>query len=190
MGTPQKRRLDEREYLEREALAAERHEFVDGVVHAMAGAGERHNRIALNLAVALRVAARGTGCGVYISDMKLRVGHGRSCYYPDVLLSCERTAPDAVFVEAPCFVAEVLSPSTSAVDTREKLQAYRAIQSLRYYLMVDSGRVAAAYSVRGADGQWLEANLDPGEQLDIECGAMRASLNLTDLYEETGLTVA
>ena len=81
-------------------------------------------------------------------------------------------------------------PSTSAVDTLEKLQGYRAIQSLRYYLMVDSGRVAAAYSVRGADGQWLEANLDPGEQLDIECGALRASLNLTDLYEETGLTVA
>ena len=153
MGTPQKRRLDEREYLEREALAAERHEFVDGVVYAMAGAGERHNRIALNLAVALRVAARGTGCGVYISDIKLRVGHGSSYYYPEVLLSCEPTTPDAVFVEAPCFVA-------------------------------------AAYSVRGADGQWLEANLDPGEQLDIECGAMRASLNLTDLYEETGLTVA
>jgi Uma2 family endonuclease len=84
----------------------------------------------------------------------------------------------------------VLSPSTTAVDTREKLQAYRAIHSLRYYVMVDSERVAATYSVRGADGQWLEASLDPGEQLDIECGAMRTSLNLTGIYEETSLTVA
>ena len=190
MGHPQKQWLEEREYLAREAAAAERHEYVAGVAYAMAGAGERHNRIAGNLFAALRVAARRTGCGVYISDMKLRVAGARAYYYPDVMLSCEPATPDAVYKDAPCLVAEVLSPSTAATDTREKLQAYCGIESLRYYLLVDSERAAVGYHIRSAGGEWLAATLDPGERLEIECGAVRASLGLGEIYEDTGLMAA
>jgi Uma2 family endonuclease len=189
VGTPQRRSLTEREYLEREALAAERHEYVDGVVYAMAGAGERHNRIALNIAVQLRSAARGTPCGVYVSDMKLRVAHASAYYYPDVILSCEPASPETVFKEAPCFIAEVLSPSTAAIDTREKLHAYRGIETLRYYAVVDSDRESISYHLRGDDGGWLAANLDPGERLEVVRGPGRAGLTLAGVYEDTGLTV-
>ncbi len=155
-----------------------------------AAAGEWHNRIALNLSVLLRSAARGTGCGVYISDMKLRIAGGRAYYYPDFMLNCEPATPEVIFKDAPCLVAEVLSPSTAAVDMREKLQAYCAIESLRYYLLVDSERVAASYRVRAANGEWLAATLDPGERLEVECGALRASLGLAEIYEDTGLAAA
>jgi len=187
MGHPQRQWLEEVDYLAREAAAAERHEYVAGVAYAMAGAGERHNRIAGNLFAALRSAARGTGCGVYISDMKLRVAGGRAYYYPDVMLSCEPAAPDAVFKDAPCLVAEILSPSTAAIDTREKLQAYCAIESLRYYLLIDSERAAVSYRVRSRTGEWLAATLDPGERLEVECGPMRAGFGLVEIYEDTGL---
>lgn len=187
MGKPQSRLLDEGEYLALEAVAAERREFVQGVAYAMAGAGERHNRIALNLAVQLRIAARGTSCGVYVSDMKLRIAAAHAYYYPDVMASCEPAAPDAVFKQAPCFVAEVLSPSTAAIDTREKLHAYRGIETLRYYVVADCERVAVAYYMRGVDDAWLAASLDPGEQLEIECGPLRAALTLASIYEDTGL---
>ena len=187
MGKPQSRLLDEGEYLALEAMAGERREFVQGMAYAMAGAGELHNRIALNLAVQLRMAARGTSCGVYVSDMKLRIAGAHAYYYPDVMASCEPAAPDAVFKHAPCFVAEVLSPSTAAIDTREKLHAYRGIESLRYYLVADCERVSVAYYLRGADGAWLAASLDPGEQLEIECGPMRAALTVAAIYEDTGL---
>jgi Uma2 family endonuclease len=187
MGTPQRRSLSEREYLDREAQAAERHEFVDGVTYAMAGAGERHNRIALNVAVQLRSAARGTPCGVYVSDMKLRVARAAAYYYPDVMLSCEPASPDTVFKEAPCFIAEVLSPSTATTDTREKLHAYRGIDALRYYVVVDSDRASVSYHVRGDDGGWLAASLDPGERLEVECGPVRAQLTLASIYEDTDL---
>jgi Uma2 family endonuclease len=90
LGTPQRRSLTEREYLDREAQAAERHEYVDGIVYAMAGAGERHNRIAGNVFVTLRLAARATPCGVYVSDMKLRVAHAAAYYYPDVMAASRR----------------------------------------------------------------------------------------------------
>jgi Uma2 family endonuclease len=160
------------------------------MAYAMAGAGERHNRIAGNLFVSLRLAARGTPCGVYVSDMKVRVANGTAYYYPDVMLSCEPASPEAVFKEAPCFVAEVLSPSTAAIDTREKLHAYRGIQSLRYYLVADSKRASVAYYLRGEDGGWLEANLDPGERLQIVCGPVQTDLTLAAIYEDTGLRVA
>jgi hypothetical protein len=73
MGSPQRSWLGEADYLALEERATVRHEYVAGNAYAIAGAGERHNRIALNLAVALRAAARGTACGVYISAMKLRL---------------------------------------------------------------------------------------------------------------------
>ena len=187
MGHPQKQWLDEREYLARETGAAERHEYVAGVAYAMAGAGERHNRIAGNVYAALRAAARGTGCGAYMSDMKLRIAGGRAYYYPDVMLSCEPATPETIFKDAPCVVAEVLSPSTAAVDLREKLQAYNAIESLRYYLLVDSERVSVSYRVRAANGEWLATTLDAGERLEIECGPVRASLALAEIYEDSGL---
>ncbi|MFN0317356.1 MAG: Uma2 family endonuclease, partial [Burkholderiales bacterium] len=155
MGFPQHQLLHERQYLSQELDATEKHEFVDGVAYAMAGASERHNRIALNCAVTLRMATRGTSCGVYIADMKLRLAQGRVFYYPDVMLSCEPAPADALFKEAPCLIAEVLSPSTAGTDTREKLQAYRAIESLRYYLVIDSERVALTYYSRSSGGEWL-----------------------------------
>lgn len=190
MGTPQRRSLTEREYLDREAQADERHEYVGGAVYAMAGADERHNRIAGNVFVTLRVAARGTPCGVYISDMKLRVARAAAYYYPDVMLSCEPASPATLSKEAPCLIAEVLSPSTAATDTREKLHAYRGIDTLRYYVIVDSDRVAVTYHVRGDDGAWLAASLDSGERLEVSCGPVRAELTLASIYEDTGLATA
>ncbi len=190
MGTPQRRSLTEREYLDREAQAAERHEYVDGVAYPMAGGSERHSRIAGNLMATLRTATRGTPCGVYVSSMKLRVAHAAAYYYPDVMMSGEPGSPETIFKAAPCLVAEVLSPSTAATDTREKLHAYRGIETLRYYVVVDSDRVCVSYHVRGDDGGWLAASLDPGERLEVLCGPVRAALTLASIYEDTGLAAA
>jgi len=187
MSKPRRQLLDERQYLASEAVAAQRHEYVDGIAYAMAGADEQHNRIAGNVFVVLRSAARGTPCGVYISDMKLRVNGGRVYYYPDVMLSGEPATPDSLFKEAPCLVAEVLSSSTRAVDTRGKLLTYRGIASLRYYVLVDSERLSVSYYVRSKQGEWLSATLDAGERIDVECGPVTVSLGLSEIYEDTGL---
>jgi Uma2 family endonuclease len=54
------------DYLAGEPLSDIRHEYVAGEVYAMAGAGERHNRISLNLAFHLRATTRGTHCAAFI----------------------------------------------------------------------------------------------------------------------------
>ncbi|MDQ2696904.1 MAG: Uma2 family endonuclease [Pseudomonadota bacterium] len=48
--------ISEEDYLAAEARAAGKSEYMAGEVYAMAGASERHNRIALNIAFHLRDA--------------------------------------------------------------------------------------------------------------------------------------
>ncbi|CAA6824085.1 MAG: Uma2 family endonuclease [uncultured Thiotrichaceae bacterium] len=75
--------LSPEEYLEGERSAELRHEYVLGEVYAMAGAGERHNRIAGNVFFQLRARARGGSCGVFMSDMKLRIKQHVQCKWGD-----------------------------------------------------------------------------------------------------------
>ena len=141
MGTPQRRSLT-RAGIPRPRGAGRRTPRVRGrgrVRHGRRGRAAQPDRAERFLSAAL--GRPRYACGVYVSDMKLRVAHAAAYYYPDVIVSCEPASPETVFKEAPCFIAEVLSPSTAATDTREKLHAYRGIETLRYYVVVDSDRV-------------------------------------------------
>lgn len=178
--------LDEESYLQGEALAQERHEYVDGQVYAMAGANERHNRIALNIAFHLRAAARGTACGVFISDMKLRVAAHSAFYYPDVLLTCAADDRAELYKTSPCLVVEVLSEATELIDRREKLIAYRTLPSLQNYLLVNqNGRRVEQYR-RTADG-WQYLVHENDDQLVLSCGELAIQLSLADIYEDVTL---
>lgn len=185
MSQPRKlQTLSESEYLAFEENAAVRHEYVDGRIFAMAGAGKRHNRIVTNLAFHLRGPARGGPCGVFLNDMKLRLQWRKSFYYPDVMLGCDRDDSHDLYLEHPCLVAEVLSPSTETVDKREKLGAYQSMPGLNYILLVSSSRPDVEYYLRNAAGEWETARLEDGEVLVVECGSYRAALSLEDIYED------
>lgn len=179
--------LTEADYLAGEAVGDVRHELVGGDVHAMAGASERHNRIAGNVFFHLRAATRGKTCRAFMADMKLRLAQGALFYYPDIMLVCDPADDHPLYKQTPCFIAEVLSPATSKIDVREKLAAYRALPSLRYYLLVDADRLwAKCYSI-DATGQWFEQELSPEDRLAITCGDARVALTLDDIYEDSGL---
>lgn len=181
---------DAADYLALETASTLKHEYLDGQIVAMAGAGERHNRIALNAAFRLRTAARGTSCGVFISDMKLRVAGTNAFYYPDVMLVCaEDDHPH--YKTHPCVIIEVLSPSTAAIDQREKWLAYRTLPSLSVYLLVDAERRHADYWQRDTDGSWRQGTLEETEVLTLDCPPLKIPLALDDLYEDVeGLSVA
>ncbi len=179
--------LTEDDYLRVEEAAAVKHEFVAGRVHAMAGASERHNRIALNIAFHLRAATRGRACRAFMADMKLRLDEGPVFYYPDAMLVCDPADDHPTYKRAPCLIAEVLSPATGAIDQREKWSAYRKLPSLRYYLLVDSERLWARAFFRDAQGNWLEQALERDDALEVACDGTRLRLTLDDLYEDTGL---
>lgn len=176
--------LTEEDYLAFEMNADVRHEYVDGQIYAMAGAGERHNRINLNVGFHLRAAARGGHCGVFVNDMRLKIGLLHSYYYPDVMLVCNAQDTEEYYKQQPCFIAEVLSSSTAKIDRREKLWAYQKIPSLRYYLLISSNQVKIEYFIRDAQDEWQTALLEADETLAIDCGDYHAVLRLGDIYED------
>ncbi|CAA6824055.1 MAG: Uma2 family endonuclease [uncultured Thiotrichaceae bacterium] len=180
--------LSPEEYLEGERTAEFRHEYVSGEVYAMAGVDERHNRIAGNIAFQLRAKARGGSCGVFMSDMKLRINQGVCFYYPDVMLTCDSDDRDSHFKDNPCLIAEVSSPSTEAIDHREKLLAYKNIPSLRYYLLIASNRQYVEYYQRNQAGEWQSAILEPHQVIHVQCEGgdtpYEAGLCLEDIYED------
>lgn len=181
--------VDETAYLRGEETAAAKHEFVSGEIYAMAGASERHNRIAGNIFFHLRSATRGKPCRAFMADMKLRLAGGTTYYYPDAMLVCDPDDDHPIYKQSLCLIAEVLSPGTATVDVREKWAAYRGLTSLRYYLLVDSERLWAKVFFRDEHDAWFEQELSAEDRIDVACDGTKLTLTLDDLYEDTGLLV-
>ena len=185
----EKLHLSETDYLDWESSAKKKHEYFAGEIFAMVGASKRHNRIAGNLFFHLRLATRSHSCRAFMSDMKLRIADYRSYYYPDVMLVCDDSDQHSIYKTAPCFIAEVLSPSTANINQREKWVHYQDIPSLRYYLLVDADHLSARLLRRVGEDRRTEQNLDRKDIVEIAGGDAHLTLGMDDLYEDTGLLV-
>jgi Uma2 family endonuclease len=178
-----RRRLSLDEYLAMEEASPVKHEFVAGEVYAMSGVTLHHNLITLNLVRRLHGPARARGCSVLATDVKLHVV-GR-IYYPDAMVACGHAAQLELIVEAPSLIAEVTSPSTRAVDRREKLDAYLKIPSLRQYLIIDQRRKHVLSYGRHEDGDWLRDEVE-GDG-DVAIPLLETRITVAELYEDVSL---
>jgi Uma2 family endonuclease len=78
------------DYLTGEETSDVKHEYLGGTVHAMTGANNRHNMIAVSSLLALGSQLRGKSCQAFNSDTKIRIefpDHTRF-YYPDAMVVC------------------------------------------------------------------------------------------------------
>lgn len=180
-------RLSEQEYLQGELTREIRHEYVDGEIYAMAGAGEAHNLIAGNIFAKLRDFARGGPCRVFISDMKLHVQTWKAYYYPDIMVTCDPGDSQSYFKEHPNLVVEVLPHSTESTDRREKMLAYRTISTLREYLLVAADKRQVELYRRDEQDEWQLAAVSQDEPLLLE--SFDARLTLDEIYEDVRLDV-
>ena len=179
--------ITEQDYLEGEKIAEVRHEYVDGVVYAMAGTSLRHNDIAINITSLLRPLTRGTPCKVNASDVKVRAQRSKAYYYPDVIVGCQRDSTDSHFLEKPCLIVEVTSKSTEWKDFTEKLIAYQRLVSLQVYLIVAQDQPQVTLFYRDAEGAWDVTRFDDLEQtLTLPCP--ECTLSLADIYEGVDFT--
>ncbi|MBK7003431.1 MAG: Uma2 family endonuclease [Rhodoferax sp.] len=174
-------------YLEGEVHSTVRHEFVDGEVYAMAGAGEAHNLIAGNVFARLRSAVRGGPCRVFISDMKLHVAAWNAFYYPDVMVVCNAADAHTHYKESPSVIVEVLSDSTAGTDRREKLLAYRTLASLREYVLIAQDQRQIDIYRRAPDGAndvWLLESLGDGDGDLLQLESLEVGMSMAEVYED------
>ncbi|MBA2491003.1 MAG: Uma2 family endonuclease [Gammaproteobacteria bacterium] len=165
------------DYLVGEQAAEVRHEYVAGAVYAMVGSTARHNLLALGLAARLHAHLSGSPCKTFISDMKVRSAD--AFYYPDVVVTCQPVAPNAVYLTEPTLIVEVLSESTEARDRLEKWTAYRALPSLSEYVLIAQDRPAVEVYRRSENG-WNQISLGAGETVELASVAFEVSLD--ELY--------
>jgi len=175
------------EYLAGELLSEVKHEYLGGVVHAMAGASNLHNQIAINAIGVLHTALRGKPCGVWNSDTKIRIQlptHTRF-YYPDASVVCSENSPEDSYQEQPVVIIEVLSESTRRTDEVEKLDAYRTISTLRVYLLVE--QQSADVTVYRRTDEGFVRELYSGLDAVIPLSEVGAELPLAQIYEQVVL---
>jgi Uma2 family endonuclease len=170
-------KLTEAQYLELEKTSHERHEFVDGVLHAMTGDKKQNNRVVKRLIWVLDEKAEEKDCDVFFTVVKMRVPGGKY-RYPDVVVTCEPES-DEYLVEAPCAVFEVLSDSTRDVDENEKLEEYLKITSVQVYALLRQDRSLAMVYTRSAKG-WDFALLENMGSFEVPC--LDLTVRLEQLY--------
>lgn len=171
------------DYLAGELESPIKHEYLGGVVYAMAGARNAHNIIATNIIGVLHARLRGRRCRPYNSDTKVRVRLPAQVrfYYPDASVVCRPNPPDDSFQDEPAVIVEVLSRRTRRTDEGEKRDAYLTIPSLAVYLLVEQDLPAVVAFRRTEHGFVREVH--EGLEAVVPLGEIETELPLAEVYE-------
>lgn len=175
------------EYLGRENDGEWRHEYVNGVIYAMAGDSENHNLIAGNIFAQLKLGVP-EHCKVFSFDMKVHVSKPPEeiYYYPDVFVTCAESDRDRHSKSEPILVIEVLSPNTERTDRTEKLRAYRALPSLLEYVLVEQD--FPLVEIRRKRSNWEREVLQPDAPIVLE--SVGQNLTFAQVYRQVVFTTA
>lgn len=181
------------EYLALERQSEERHEYLDGLIYAMAGESTEHGIICVNCTGQLYNQLLGTPCQVFSKDIKVRSGplplalHSTKGLFsfPDLLVVCgglEFLDEYRDVLLNPKVIIEVLSPTTEAFDRGKKFWRYRTyLSSLTDYLMVAQSMPMIDHYVHRS-GEWV-LNTVSGLDGTINIASIDCSLRLADVYD-------
>lgn len=175
------------EYLSGELRSNIKHEYLGGVVYAMAGGRNAHNLVASNFLGALHGRLRGGPCRAYNSDTKIRVQLPTELrfYYPDGSVICRPNPQADAFQDQPAVVAEVLSHKTRRIDEGEKKQAYLSLPSLSAYLLIEQELASVTVYRRSDTG--FQREVYSGLDAVVELPEIGTELPLAELYDGVDL---
>lgn len=142
-----------------------RYELEGGVVVGMAPEKTGHVRVKAAVFMALRaaIARAGLACEAWTDGLSLRID-AETVHEPDASVTCgERAGDDVVALDDALIVVEVVSRSSSALDSGAKLEDYFRLPSLAHYLIVKPAARAVIHHRRAPGGAIATAILREGE---------------------------
>jgi len=155
VAIPDRIYMSPEEFLEWEEQQDIKHEYINGELFAMTGRTIPHTTIALNLAAGLKNHLRGGKCRPFMADAKVGISGNGPFHYPDVMVSCDQRDKQAIkFIQFPCLIVEVLSPSTEAYDRGGKFQQYRRIETLQEYVLISADKIGLDCFRLNEKGLW------------------------------------
>lgn len=170
------------DYVRFERDAHERHEFVRGMILAMAGGSLEHGRLTAAVITALGSQLRGRRCSAFDSNARVRVAASGNAYYPDASVVCGRLEVDPEDGRSmlnPSVLVEVLSPSTAEYDRSDKLLDYQRIASLEHVVHLKHDAPGAVVWTRTSEG-WQR--IEYGMTDVIALTAIACTLDIAELY--------
>ena len=187
MAPPAALRVSPETYLREERAREDgRAELLDGEVVMVAGATRRHNRLVSALIVALHLRLGDGPCEALANDMRVSAEAWESYTYPDVVIACENDpSEDEDILVNPVAIFEVLSPSTRGRDRGVKFDLYRAIPSLRHYVLVEPDRCEIDHYARQGEAAWLLTTLRNDDALRLDPPGVEIPLD--EIYRRAGV---
>ncbi|HBT88622.1 Uma2 family endonuclease [Desulfobacter sp.] len=181
----EKNKMTPREYLTRERSSFDiKHEFFNGEIFAMVGAGRNHNRINVNLTRELGndFKANQFTCDLFSNDMRVKIED--SYAYPDIVIFCgDAKFEDNEFdtLTNPVIIMEILSDSTEAFDRGDKFAYYRVIPTLKEYILISQKKIRVEQFILRDDNKWEYRSYE-GTNLVLNMESIQCELPLSEIY--------
>ena len=157
------------------------YELVDGYpLQMMSGAKRQHDRVTINLIVAVDRKLQGKPCQSSTQDTGIRISNTQ-IRRPDLAIDCGKFDPESYVADEPRAVFEVLSPSTRGFDQSKKLEEYKTIKSLQHIVLIDPNNPEVIAYQRAANGVW-ETHRFGGLEAAIEFADLGIELPMKEIY--------
>ena len=174
-------KISESDYLEGELMSDTKHEYIDGIVYAMAGASRKHSLITSNVLSEIKnhLKKKKSSCETYSSDMKVKVNDlVKSFFYPDVMVICDIDNNDDYYQNSPIIIVEVLSKSTRKNDKTSKKLTYFNIPTLLEYVIIEQD--ICEVEVFRKSNNWNSTSYFLGDKITFS--SIDITLSVEDLY--------
>ena len=173
-----------------ENASAEKHEFLDGEIYAMAGGSEEHSALSAAVVRLLGNVTVDGPCRVHTSDLRVYVESVGLATYPDASVICgplvqHEPSPKATALN-PMVLVEVTSDSSEEYDTGAKLEYYQTIPTLREYVIVSHRERRVTVHVRESDGRWTVR--DAGQGGEVAIPSIAAQLAVDEVYRNSTIS--
>lgn len=178
--------LTPEQYLEIERTSEVRSEYLHGEMFAMSGTSFNHNRVVRNTDRLLGQRLEGSGCDVFVIDIKVHVPATGLYTYPNIVVACrpiQALDKHQDTLTHPLLIVEVLSPSTRNYDRGEKFRHYRSIPSFREYLLLAQDEIRAEHHLRQADGSWLFREFTGASDV-VHLASINCDVTLAAIYRD------
>ncbi len=181
------------EYLKlRESDPDHRYEYIDGEVYMITGGNVRHSTIGNNIGRLIGNMLEDSPCVTYNSDACFQITEDRYVC-PDVTVSCDprdsdesSEEEDLKTIQYPCFLAEVLSPGTQALDRGLKALLYQDYPTLQEFLLVETKAPKVRFYRRESNNRWTIYILNYEDEVELD--SLGIHFPVAALYKKTRLS--